>query len=184
MAPKLISIMGKKRAGKDTLTKMLQEFHPYKQVAFADGVWDVLLAADPYVDLRVGWRLSQVVRFHTRDEAKMLYPEIRRLLQDLGTDGIRNHIGKDTWVQVAEAKLDADPDASFILSDLRFPNEADMVRRRGGLLVKIERAHEDESYGANHVSESYFDQLPYDVLVTNNSDLNDLRKVAEELIRR
>jgi hypothetical protein len=183
LAPRLIALAAKKRAGKDTFASLLQKYHPYEKLAFADSVWEFMLAFDPYVDLQKGWRLTQVVRFHTRDEAKMLYPEIRRLLQMVGTDAVRHMIDNNTWVDMMEAKIRNSPNP-VVISDLRFPNEADLVKRLGGLVVKIERAATDESYGSDHVSESYIDVIKEDLLIYNNSDLNDLELAARELVRR
>lgn len=182
----LIGICGKKRAGKNTLASLLVELRPYQQLALADGVWDVLLAADPIIDQCVGWRLSQVVAFSGKEAAKQEFPEVRSLLQRLGTDGVRKVIGESTWIDVADKKVKAylSQGVPVIVTDLRFPNEAEWVRSSGGTVIKIERSGEfvDTTGGDGHESESFIEQLDADFTVYNNGDLNKLRETAYALL--
>ncbi|MDP5128626.1 MAG: hypothetical protein NWP37_02495, partial [Pontimonas sp.] len=71
------------------------------------------------------------------EEAKRSYPDVRRLLQNLGTEAIRA-LDPGFWVRIAMKKaLEADGPVVFI--DTRFPNEIDAIRRQGGILVRVER---------------------------------------------
>jgi deoxynucleotide monophosphate kinase-like protein len=62
----------------------------------------------------------------------------RKILQHVGTDIFRA-IDPQHWVKKAREALAANPDARFVIPDLRFPNEADIVREFGGDVVLIER---------------------------------------------
>jgi hypothetical protein len=167
---RIIGIAGRKRSGKNTFAEMLQVKHQYQQIAFSDALWNVLLAADPWIDPK-GWRLSQIMHDTTRDEAKMMFPEIRRLLQRLGSEGVRDNIGVDTWLNVVTDKIIANPTTSFLVTDVRFENEAQRIRELGGKIIKIERPGVEESYGSNHASEQFVAAIQEDMLVNNESDL-------------
>ena len=56
----------------------------------------------------------------------------RSLLQSLGTEWGRNIVGQDIWVQAMEQKFQSSYAPLRIIDDLRFENEAHMVRRLGG----------------------------------------------------
>ncbi len=111
---------------------------------------------------------------------KSEFPEVRRLMQKLGTEGVREHVGQTTWLDVVERRIVDNPTTSYIISDVRFDNEAAMIQRLGGLVVRLDR---DAEHTDSHASES-IEAIKYDVLYTNNGDLNDLRSFAGELIRR
>lgn len=86
----------------------------------------------------------------------------RKLLQLCGTDFGRDMIDPDIWVKVAERKLDnyvdttvkpCEPFKHVFIDDLRFDNEAEMVRSMGGFVVEVKR---DGAYNFgkdSHVSE-------------------------------
>lgn len=60
---------------------------------------------------------------------------IRRALQMLGTDIRRKH-NNDYWVELFFKNV---PEADFVLvTDVRFPNEADGVVEAGGVLIRID----------------------------------------------
>lgn len=68
---------------------------------------------------------------------------LREALQTLGTDWARNMIGPDIWVQVARSRLAAmlaRPDIrGVVCDDVRFPNEAELIRELGGVVVLVSR---------------------------------------------
>src|ERR1051326_2875992 len=102
------------------------------------------LAVDPLVLIDVddplgSWsavrRLSTVVEAVGWDKAKE-NEDVRRFLQRLGTDGVRNHLGDNIWVDSLFRRLESyeEPSArtKVVITDVRFPNEADAIRQRGG----------------------------------------------------
>jgi hypothetical protein len=65
----------------------------------------------------------------------------RWILQKWGTEyRRRSHYGWDSyWLDQVAGVIAAYPEARFVLTDVRFPNEADYVEREGGLLVRVRR---------------------------------------------
>jgi hypothetical protein len=163
MASSIIGLTGYARSGKDSAAAVLVKEYGYTRVAFADGVRSMALAIDPLLFGNV--RLSSVVRTSGWDEAKAV-PEVRRLLQAIGTEGVRNHIGDDSWVRVGKRKVDA-VDGPVVITDVRFPNEAAAVREWGGFLLRMSRLNSDGSeynngLGRDHPSEATIADLPVD----------------------
>jgi hypothetical protein len=77
----------------------------------------------------------------------------RVAMQTLGTDWGRNMVGPDLWVNATMLRVDADLARGLVvvIDDLRFDNEALAIRKRGGLVVQLERP--GVSYTGEHASE-------------------------------
>jgi hypothetical protein len=109
----------------------------------------------------------------------------RFLMQTLGTEWGRNAVHENFWVDIAAAKVErllADPrhkSASYtlraIFDDTRFPNEAEMIRRFGGIIVRIERPDNPNTIGQEHASEARQSLVTPDVTVLNDGTADDLR---------
>lgn len=76
----------------------------------------------------------------------------RSLLQSLGTEWGRNMVGNDLWVQAMEQKFQSSYAPLRVIDDLRFENEAHMVRRLGGEVWLLKR--EGVEYTNEHSSET------------------------------
>lgn len=61
----------------------------------------------------------------------------RKILQQLGTESLRNHFHNQVWVKALFA--DIKPTDNVIISDTRFSNEADEIKQRGGKILRINR---------------------------------------------
>jgi hypothetical protein len=106
-------------------------------------------------------------------------PTYREFLQKLGTDVMRDHLHKDIWVNAlfsewnqwgSEGRI-----PKWIIADVRFPNEAQAIRDRGGVLVRMERGKPVN----NHISEIGLDDYYFDFIVDNTGDMDMLKKHAK-----
>lgn len=148
----LVGMVGYAQAGKDTFARFLG----YQRIAFADVLKAVAYGADPVVHAYVRYD-GELILVHLRevvDEvgwelAKSEYPEVRRFLQLLGTEGGRNNLGPNVWVDAAFK--DYDPSVPTVFTDVRFPNEIEAIRSRGGVIARIDRVGHQPVNG--HVSE-------------------------------
>lgn len=138
----IIGLCGYAGVGKDTAAQGLIE-QGWTRVALADGVRDAALAIDPPVawtraDSKIE-RLSESLSLCNGDwtEAKQI-PEVRRLLQRLGTEAGRAIHGDDCWIKIAKRKIDAAP-GNVVITDVRFANEAEAIRSWGGKIIRIDR---------------------------------------------
>lgn len=178
--PRLIGLLGRARAGKDTAAARLVEAHGFRRYAFADALKRVALVADPIVvPVDTVWgsrRLSDVVREVGWEGAKG-HREVRRTLQQLGI-GIRE-IDPGFWVRAVLDQVAAEP-APVVITDVRFPNEAAAIRDRGGVLARVIRPGQDES--DQHISETALSNWPVDVELINDSDVNALYAHVDAMI--
>lgn len=101
---------------------------------------------------------------------------VRELLQKLGTEAMRNGLHTNVWVNALMAdykpiKLSQDNPSYWLVTDTRFPNEAQAITERGGILLRVERP--GTSTG-DHPSETALDDYPFEHVIMNDGDLNDL----------
>ncbi|MFD3952190.1 hypothetical protein ACFWRC_19465 [Streptomyces albidoflavus] len=151
-----IGIIGRARVGKDTAGAWLVKHRRYKRVAFADPLKEAALRVDPIVvppesDYGIpGDTLAEVVGWRGWEYAKDRLPETRRFLQELGA-AIRT-IDEDFWLRAAMTTVVDANGAGHpaVITDVRYPNEAESLSRAGFVLIYIERpgvpqlAHESE----------------------------------------
>ena len=116
------------------------------------------------------------------EAAKDAYPEVRRTLQRFGTEAVRENIGQDTWIRLMDDRIDdlTSDSLHVLVTDIRFPNEAELIKEWGGTLIRIERDTQQDGESA-HVSEAGLDKIPYDYTIDNNGTLDDLRAAMAHL---
>ena len=199
----IIGITGHAQHGKDTTGRYLVERYGFHRYAFADQLKSMALVLDPLVNSEE-WgehvRLSRMVDYGGWDEAKK-DPEVRRFLQVLGTEAVRDHLGQDSWVEALALKMEQDKVASriaapvvdwvpltffedVVVTDVRFHNEADAIRRWSGALWRVERPGFDNGLGTDHPSEKYVDEIIPDVTFSATSVEELLQKIDDHMRRK
>ena len=151
----LIGIAGPARAGKDTLCSYMLDN--------LDGTWLRSSFADPIKEM------LRAIGVDCSDEAKEVVSDDygvtpRHMMQTLGTEWGRNLIDGDIWVK-AFARLNAGK--CVIVPDVRFENEAELVRANGVLIHLVGRG----GIEGNHVSENAIEFKPGDIVIDNSRDL-------------
>jgi hypothetical protein len=89
----------------------------------------------------------------------------------------------DLWVRVAAAKVQAARDLGcpVVISDCRFPNEAEWIKSAGGWLLRIERPGLRPV--AAHTSEQHVPALPADMVLHNCDSLLHLTDQVDAFIK-
>lgn len=175
----VVGLIGAIGAGKDYAADALVEKFDYVHIKFADALWLMLLGTNPYISTYynryellsdVMASFGDITSRATRQKAKEAHPEIRRLLQTMGTEGVRNVVGKDVWVNIVKQKIQESDGEYFVISDVRFENEAKLVSNLGGQVVRITRIDEanPDSWYSEHSSESFYRTAKPDLEITNN----------------
>jgi hypothetical protein len=116
----------------------------------------------------------------------------RMVLQILGTDLFRKEFHPDVWVNATmaaykpltfeypESYIKENPDKpateqvfpGWIIPDVRFPNEANAIKERGGILIRVER---DGVKRDSHESETALDNYGgFDYVFRNNGSIQKL----------
>ena len=107
----------------------------------------------------------------------------RRLMQTLGTEWGRQALHENFWTDIAAARIESFLGASFhskiddtvlrlVFDDCRFVNEAEMIRRYGGLVVEITRPGTAPVGIIGHASEAQ--DFPADITISNDGTVEDL----------
>ena len=176
----IIGLTGYAQSGKDTVAKILVDQYGYTRVAFADKIRDFLYETNPMYDSIAGEPLFVKARVD-RDgwEKAKQSPQIRRLLQNSGV-AARKVFGDTFWVDQVIGRLGHawwGYKDNIVITDVRFTNEADAIKGRGGQIWRIKRIGIDAVNG--HVSEHEMDGYPVDQIFTNNGTLDDLTSMLK-----
>jgi hypothetical protein len=163
----IIGLSGYAQSGKDSTAELLCLKYGYKRLAFADSMRQALLIINPQLDSIT--RVSDLVEDYGWDLAKR-NPEIRRLLQVLGTDFARNMLGDDVWINIALSGIKSED--KIVVSDVRFPNEAEAIKKLGGTVWRINRHNHTAVNG--HTSERAMDNYMFNYVIYNDGTLAEL----------
>ena len=186
----IIGICGLIGSGKGTVADILVD-HGFKKVSFADklkdGVstifgWDRgMLEGD--TDESRQWR-EQRDDFWS-DETKMEVTP-RLVLQLFGTDCMRNGFDDGVWVSLLKKTILDNPNQNYVIPDVRFENEINMIRSIGGEVWEVQRGPGPEwliKYEITgvepaeiHPSEWRWIKSRKDVVIENNSTLAELNR--------
>lgn len=170
----IIGLTGYARSGKDEVAKILIEDYGYTRVAFADKIRELLLETNPLI--KDGFRVESVVGAYGWEQAKILFPEIRNLLQRLGV-GARETFGDEFWV--AQALRQVHFEGNYVITDVRFTNEADSIKKYDNAqLWRIKRPGVEAVN--SHVSEHDMDGYQVDKILTNGGTLDELRELVHK----
>jgi hypothetical protein len=173
----LIGLIGKKRSGKDTFARALSPLG-IQRFAFADPLREALLTLNPIIfgyddfaspPMEGDTRLADLINEYGWEVAKDQFSEVRYLMQNYGV-GIRK-IDPDFWLRATSQQVDA---ARFqqghdcVITDVRFPNEAEWIKAAGGVLVRLYRPGLADD-GDRHESETALADWTEDHIVMNHS---------------
>ena len=100
----------------------------------------------------------------------------RHMMQTLGTEWGRACIHPDFWVMIArvEAQRIMADGRSVVIDDVRFPNEAAMIRDLGGELWRIDRP--GVAYSGDHSSEGALEDVTPDRVIVNDGTIDQLKE--------
>lgn len=188
-------------SGKDTAADYLVNFHGFRRDSFARTLKDATAAIFGWDrDLLEGrtrasreWREQVDQWWAQRLSLPHLTP--RWVLQHLGTEVLRMHLHDEIWISSLENVLRNSRD-DVVITDCRFPNEADAIRAAGGRVIRIRRGpdpiwfetarHSPEliplHYPTVHASEYSSAAIRYDILLENDGSIDDLYGKLRDLV--
>lgn len=182
---KLIGLTGPAGSGKDTVARFLCDTQGFVQIAFADPLRAGVKAMFGLTDLDLNDRFTK--------EAVIPHLGVspRELMQGLGMWG-REAVDNDVWAILAEGRIQRLKQSKpclhikgIVVSDVRFENEADLVREHGGVLWHIHRTTLAYTGLASntrlHISEQGIAWLPTDKIIHNSGSLDDLYETIANL---
>lgn len=146
----LIGIQGFAGAGKSTVAKMLCDKFMFTEETFAGPLKDAVAAIFGWKRELVEGATAESRAFREkRDEywsAVLNRPITPRLiLQEFGTEVVRNNVHSDIWVKSLEYRLNQSK--NYVITDVRFVNEMQLIKKMGGFLVIVDNGKVPDWYG-------------------------------------
>jgi len=136
----LIGLSGKKHSGKSTVAQYLTRNKHYTEKAFAN----------PLKRGIIEWfGIPDSSLFGSEEDKNTIIPNWgvsgRQLMQVIGTDVCRDYLPTllpsvyDIWIRRMENDLKESSSDSIVISDCRFKDEIDLIKRLGGIVIRVER---------------------------------------------
>ena len=158
-----------------------------------------------------------------RSDEDLIKTTPRLLLQIIGTECIRDKVHPNAWVNAlfADYRSCSLPDettfiddkefirknsSQWIITDMRFPNELEAVKSRGGITIRVNRPkppcgdvqfngtqeewkelvkrNKEQNAKFNHPSETALDNADFDYTIENNSSIEDLIHTVSLVLKR
>jgi len=180
----IIGISGKAQAGKDTTARMINFLRWYPNASWCTYRDSGLFPFDfednivHFADLLkyVAERMLSVPVYtmQSMEGKSMTFDWLdgmtgREFLQKLGT-AVRNEVHPEFWTRALFIK--EKDNQNLIIPDVRFPNEVQIIKDHGGMLIRIERPG---AGAGNHISEIALDNYKgWDIVIDNVGTLENL----------
>lgn len=193
--PKIIGLVGLIGSGKDTVADILKLKMKYRTDSFAHNLkgaisvifnWSFKDLSGTTPESRQ-WRDTVDTWWSEKLGIPNLTP--RWVLQNIGTDVMRNHFHDKIWIASLERKINNSSD-KIVITDCRFPNEIEAIRNLGGVIVRVKRNDPDwVTSGENlsersdiHPSEYSWLECDMDYTIENDGTLEELPKKVTNMI--
>ena len=163
-AKAIVGITGKKGVGKTTAADYLCKTQGFVKHSFADPLKAMafqFIKSFGYSDKETHYFIHE----NKVDAIPLIGCSARRIMQTLGTEWGRCQIGHDTWVKVARLRIKTTLDANIVFDDIRFENEAELIRQLGGVIIHVDG---ETSEVDHHASERGIDFYTQDIRISNH----------------
>ncbi len=169
----IIGITGLISSGKGTVADILVNEHNFTKLSFADKLkdgiatifgWDRAMLEGDTTESR-NWR-ETVDEFWTNETGREITP--RLVLQEFGTDCMRNGFYDGVWVSLVKQEIINNPQNNYIIPDVRFPNEIQIIKSLDGEIWNVRRGELPDWWG-------------YAIQDNNNSDSTLMKDYHPEI---
>ena len=180
----IIVLCGGIGSGKSTACDYLVQSLGFEETSFAE----------PLKKLAVSLGFDEKDVYGTQEDKMRVNPywgiSGRQFMQRFGTDITRKNshlLGEgisNVWIKAVECKMEKAKvkGTNLVVSDGRFEDEIEAVRKYGGIVVKLRRGNVYESnHESNHESEKNFDKIKADYEYNNVGSKEDLYEFLSNL---
>ena len=167
----IIGMTGPKGSGKDAVASILASGHGFYHLKFAHALKEMMRALLYSCDLKLD-TIERMIEGDLKEEPHhlLLGQTPRRAMQTLGTEWGRDTFGRSFWINIIGQRIKALPaGADIVVSDVRFDNEAEMLRRLGAYIIGREG-----TWTGGHTSERGLEPHLIDFVMPRSETLNDL----------
>ncbi|WP_052732552.1 nucleoside/nucleotide kinase family protein [Hymenobacter terrenus] len=177
----LIGLSGRRGSGKDTVACLLQQMQPER-------IWQIHSFGDSIKAVCAALTGEDVAPYYSQAGKAQVVPTFQRtrgeMLQQVG-QALRAWEPL-VWVEAFLARLPHD--ACVLVPDVRFPNEANPIRARGGIMLRVEGdplgQRGDGTRDDDHPSETALDDYPhFTATIHNTGSPEDLERQVRELLK-
>lgn len=168
----IIGLTGLARSGKDTVALHLNENAGYSSYAFAQPIKQACKVIFNWSKSHVNGELKEVV-----DPLYGVSP--RMAMQSLGTEWGRESINSSIWLLRAQSEIQSN--SKLVITDIRFNNEAELIKENGGIVIEVRRNDRESVY--QHKSELGISPQLIDFTIDNNGSISELYNQVDEIIR-
>lgn len=108
---------------------------------------------------------------------------VRDLLQKIGTEAMRNGLHENVWVNALFA--DYLEDKQWVITDVRFVNEYEAIKAKGGIVIRVNRPGYGTSMTSlanDHPSEKALDGFEFDYVIENDGSLQQLVNAVRDIL--
>lgn len=172
----LVGITGRAGSGKDTIGDYLKANYNFRSVSFAAPLKEGVKAMFGLDNTHLDHPLKEQM---LEDIGK----SPRQLMQLLGTEYGRNLVHQDLWLLLANKKVEAYASLGFnvCITDVRFENEAEFVRKQGGTILHVERGVSGTKF--SHPSEAGVEMAQGEFKIENNGTMDELYKSVDVFMK-
>lgn len=171
-------------AGKDTVADQLVTSYGFRKVAFATAI-------KKSAEVIFGLTKDQLYG-DKKDVVDDFWDDTpRNILQYMGTECMRHGYRDDVWIKALFRYIDDEEKLSngilhnWVISDVRFPDEADAIKEHGGILIRVDRPESSRRQIAtkNHASEtSLTNYNRWNHVLVNDGSISDLMTKVHDLM--
>ena len=160
-------------------------------------------------ELTLDFETARILSCDNRVISRTMTP--RELLQIIGTECIRDKVHPNAWVNAlfadykyeihrsevptrAAGFIDQHVYPNWIITDMRFPNELEAIKSRGGISIRVNRPYTTvvggngipATFNQNqfHPSETALDNAEFDYTIENNSSIEDLIHTVSLILKK
>ncbi len=169
---RLIALTGAAGSGKSTVAKYLSKQRiPFTRTKFSGTLKRMLMQIPCVTD--------DMIEGSLKEEPQELFggKTTREVMQTLGTEWGRDSVYSKIWLDSWERSI---CDLTYVVvEDLRYLNEAELVKDRGGEIWRVKRP----DYQCNgHISETEMEGIKPDLTIRNSGSLSELHAMIDSIL--
>lgn len=177
--PKIIALTGAKGCGKDTVADILISTYyapvdrRIRRIAFADPIKNEVMHIFGLTSIKQYDEFKRTTVSANGVQAV----EGRHVVREIGM--LMRRYDVNQFVEYVDSQIESDPNAIWVVTDLRFDNELIHLQNLGAKIVKIERPMINMI--DTHITERGFDNASCDIVIENKTSLEEFTRDVIEV---